>query len=508
MKHFFAICLVAILCTSTGWAKQEPITEYISVKGTLKRAYNQAPEGAPINIKLVMKISESKQYPSGIYYLADLEGQQTLIPKADLSYIEWAKPESLTEFWQQTYLTCHFYEQLAERAKPNDLRQEVEAESQEYLEHLNEIIYEDDYIASYVQGILAKLCGANVTTNRNGNLNVLIIQSSEPTSFMLPGGNIIVSTGLLCTLDSEAELAAILSSEIGHYLYDHQVANVRRAEQRAQRALFWADVFSSVAYSYDADFYYNGDWRNLGASFVADIGSIISLLSIPVVNRLGMNYSEGQEREADRLAVRILNFTGYPEDALTSALRKVRDYYQRNRRPEDILRYNSIDDIQQRIEGKPEPATTPADRPYLKNTYDVVNFNANLNYTAALYQEAIMLAQKNINNQLADSQTYVTLVRSKMALDNTEAVNNECLALLDKADELSSHGAPDLDVGKQRILLLMRMQKQSRAVDALQGYMDILTAYKQQHPADRDERIWIDKELNWAQLMIQKINKL
>ena len=272
--------------------------------------------------------------------------------------------------------------------------------------------------------------------------------------------------------------------------------------------MFWADVFSSVAYSYDADFYYNGDWRNLGASFVADIGSIISLLSIPVVNRLGMNYSEGQEREADRLAVRILNFTGYPEDALTSALRKVRDYYQRNRRPEDILRYNSIDDIQQRIEGKPEPATTPADRPYLKNTYDVVNFNANLNYTAALYQEAIMLAQKNINNQLADSQTYVTLVRSKMALDNTEAVNNECLALLDKADELSRHGAPDLDVGKQRILLLMRMQKQSRAVDALQGYMDILTAYKQQHPADRDERIWIDKELNWAQLMIQKINKL
>ena len=507
MKRILAICLVAIFCANAALAKQDPITEYISVKGTLKKDYGQAHKGAPVNIKLVMKISESKQYPSGIYYLADLEGQQTLIPKADLGYIEWAKPESLTEFWQLTYLTHHFYERQAEQEKPNDLRQEVEAESQEYFEHLNEIAYEDAYIASYVQGVLAKLCGANVTTNRNSNLNTFIIQSPEPTSFMLPGGNIIVSTGLLCTLDSEAELAAILASEIGHYLYDHQVTNVRRATQRAQRALFWADVFSSLAYSYKEDYYYDGDWRDLGVSAVADVGTIISLLCVPVINRLGMNYSGDQEREADRLAARILNFTGYPEDALTSALRKVRDYYLRNRRQENILRYNCIDDLQQRIEGKPDPAPAPADRPYLKNTYDVVNFNADLNYLAALYQEAIMLAGKNIGNRLADSRTYVTLVRSKMAIGNTEGVNNECLALLDKAEEASAD-APNPDVCKQRILLLMRMQKQSRAINALHGYMDLLAAYKQQRPEEKEERIWIDKELNWAQLMIQKINKL
>ena len=168
-----------------------------------------------------------------------------------------------------------------------------------------------------------------------------------------------------------------------------------------------------------------------------------------------------------------------------------------------FLWYNA----QQRIEGKPDPAPAPADRPYLKNTYDVVNFNADLNYLAALYQEAIMLAGKNIGNRLADSRTYVTLVRSKMAIGNTEDVNNECLALLDKAEEASAD-APNPDVCKQRILLLMRMQKQSRAIDALHGYMDLLAAYKQQRPEEKEERIWIDKELNWAQLMIQKINKL
>ena len=507
MKCFFTICLVAIFCASTGFAKQEPITEYINIKGTLKQDYGQAPQGATVNIKMVLKVSESKQYKRGVYYLADLEGQQILIPKDDLDYIELDKPQNLSDFWQQIYLTYHFYEQQAEQEKPNDLRLEVEAESQEYLEHLNEIAYEDAYTASYVQSVLAKLCGPNVTTNRNGNLNTFVIQSPEPTSFMLPSGNIIVSTELLCTLDSEAELAAILASEIGHYLYDHQVTNVHRATQRAQRALFWADVFSSVAYNYGVDFYYDGDWRNLGASFVADMGTIISLLCVPVINRLGMNYSNSQEQEADKLACRILSFTGYSEDALTSALRKIRDYYLRNRRQENILRYNSIEDLQKRIEGKPDPVPAPTDRPYLKNTYDLINFNADLNYRAALYQETIMLTEKNIANRLADCQTYIILVRAKMALDNTETVNNECLSLLEKAKEISQ-GFPNPDVCKQRILLLMRMQKQSKALTELHDYIDILTTYKKQRPADKEERIWIDKEMNWAQLMIERINKI
>ena len=220
-----------------------------------------------------------------------------------------------------------------------------------------------------------------------------------------------------------------------------------------------------------------------------------------------MNYSNSQEQEADKLACRILSFTGYSEDALTSALRKIRDYYLRNRRQENILRYNSIEDLQKRIEGKPDPVPAPTDRPYLKNTYDLINFNADLNYRAALYQEAIMLTEKNVANRLADCQTYIILVRAKMALDNTETVNNECLSLLDKAKEISQ-GFPNPDVCKQRILLLMRMQKHSKALTELHDYMDILTTYKKQRPADKEERIWIDKEMNWAQLMIERINKI
>ncbi len=47
MKRFFTICLVAIFCASTGFAKQEPITEYINIKGTLNKTTDRLLKGQP-----------------------------------------------------------------------------------------------------------------------------------------------------------------------------------------------------------------------------------------------------------------------------------------------------------------------------------------------------------------------------------------------------------------------------------------------------------------------------
>ena len=511
MKRILTLCLLLLLCVTYSMAKQEPYSDVLNIKGTLKSPYQQIPAGSPVTIRMVMKISGTTQYEAGIYYMTEANGETFMLPQGGLSQIELASPQNTTEFWQQIYLTHHFYEQKIKTSELEEFRREVEEESREYLEHLNDILYEDAYITSYVQGIVARMCGDNITTYRNGNLNVYVIQSPEPSSFMLPSGSLIVSTGLLCALDSEEELTAVLADEISHYLFDHQLNNIRKAERRAQRALFWADVFSATSYALEDAYYYGGNERTLGASALADVGTIISLLCLPVIDRLGMNYSDKQEKEADQLAGEILAFHGYPTDALSSGLKKIRDYYLRNRQTEDILRYHSVDDLQKRIEALPaSEGSTSADnanRPYLKNTYDAVNFNAALNYAGGLFKESIMLAEKNIKNRLADAQTYVLLVQSKMALYNTPEANEECLALLEEADKLAPN-APNLDVCKQRILLLMRMKKQSDALHSLQDYVDVLHAYQEQRPADREERIWIDKEMNWALMLMEKINKV
>lgn len=509
MKRILALCLLLLLCVTYSMAKQEPYSDVLNIKGTLKSPYQQIPAGSPVTIRMVMKISGTTQYEAGIYYMTEANGETFMLPQGGLSQIELASPQNTTEFWQQIYLTHHFYEQKIKTSELEEFRREVEEESREYLEHLNDILYEDAYITSYVQGIVARMCGDNITTYRNGNLNVYVIQSPEPSSFMLPSGSLIVSTGLLCALDSEEELTAVLADEISHYLFDHQLNNIRKAERRAQRALFWADVFSATSYALEDAYYYGGNERTLGASALADVGTIISLLCLPVIDRLGMNYSDKQEEEADLLVLDILTFNGCRKEALGSALRKIRDYYIRNRQTSDILRYNSIDKLQERIAQLPadETDTAPADRPYLRTVYDAVNFNAALNYSGGLFKEAIMLTQKNIDNRLADSQTYLLMVQSKMALYNTEEVNEECLSLLDKAEALP-HATRNPEVSKQRILLLMRMKKQTEALHTLQDYMNLLNAYQEQRPADREEQIWIEKEMNWAQLLIEKINQI
>lgn len=511
MKRTLTFCLIALLCAMNGMAKQEPMSDYLNVKGTLKEAYQQMPQGAPVIIRMVMRVSETDQYETGIYYQIESNGQNFLLPQSWLNIVAMDKPETVSDFWQQTYLKHHIYEQRKEQEKNQDFRREVEEECQDYLAHLNDIVYEDAYMTSYVQGLVATLCADQVLTGRNGNLNVCVIQSLEPTVFVLPSGTLIVSTGLLSSLDSEAELVALLATEIGHHLFDHLMDNIHKAERRAKRATFWANVFNELSYSFEGEYYFRGNHDALNASLAADIGEIISLLCLPAFDRLGMNYSDKQEKEADQLAGEILAFHGYPTDALSSGLKKIRDYYLRNRQTEDILRYHSVDDLQKRIEALPaSEGSTSADnanRPYLKNTYDAVNFNAALNYAGGLFKESIMLAEKNIKNRLADAQTYVLLVQSKMALYNTPEANEECLALLEEADKLTPN-APNLDVCKQRILLLMRMKKQSDALHSLQDYVDVLHAYQEQRPADREERIWIDKEMNWALMLMEKINKV
>ena len=94
---------------------------------------------------------------------------------------------------------------------------------------------------------------------------------------MLPNGTMLISTGLLCTLDSEDELAAIIANEMSHFVLDHQVNNIYRAERRAKRAAFWGTVLAVTAEVALEVAYWDDDDTALGVGAVASIGSIAAL---------------------------------------------------------------------------------------------------------------------------------------------------------------------------------------------------------------------------------------
>ena len=218
-----------------------------------------------------------------------------------------------------------------------------------------------------------------------------------------------------------------------------------------------------------------------------------------------MKYKIGQELVSDQLARELLAFKGYNPDGMASALNKITNYYNQQQRSDDLTRYGSISDLTKRIE-KAGKIQNLSSRPYLKMTSDVVTFNAAMNYANKRYKEAARLIRKNVENEFATDNDYIILVKAQMALSNTDETNNQCLALLDKAQELAG-ASPNLDISKQRILLLMRMHKQAKAANVLKEYIDQLSQYQNQG-IEGEEKEWTNKEMGWANQMLSKISRI
>lgn len=508
MKRLITLFILTILVVTAGFAKpkQKDLSGAIAVRGELKKGYKQTPAGTSLIIRRVVKMHKANDdNSSDIYYAVEINGIQETIPLEEMDIIKLAKPETDQEFWQQVYLKRHLYERFDNRGYKHKLRQEIDEECVDYLDKLSEIAYQDDYLTSYVQGVFAKLNAITIDENRNESLNIRLIQSPEPDAFMLPNGSMVVSTGLLCTLDSEDELAAVIACELAHFVFDHQMNNIQVAERRAQRAAFWAGVFTEVSNAALDVAYWDDNDNAYAVSLVADIGLVASLLSIPATDRLGMKYKSGQEVISDNLARELLAFKGYKPDGLASALDKISEYYKVQQRSENLTRYNSLSDLQKRIE-KAGGFQSLRSRPYLKTTSDVITFNASMNFANKRYKETAQLINKNMVNELATDNDYIIFVKAQMALSNTEETNKQCLSMLDKAQELVGENQ-NLDIYKQRILLLMRMNKQAKAANTLKEYLTLLTQYQSQG-IEGEEKSWTNKEIGWASQMLNKISRI
>lgn len=178
MKRFFSLFLVTLLVTLGTSAKYRSLSGQLSIKGTLNETFEEWPSGTAVTIQqLVDMPNDMGSYQRGLYYILFIGEQQHLMPANQIHLIDLAQPDTDAEFWQQTFLKNHLYEYWDGREYSTQLLREVDAECYDYMESLGDIIYEDAYATSLAQGLLAKLCGDQIRTYQNGNLQIRIIQS-------------------------------------------------------------------------------------------------------------------------------------------------------------------------------------------------------------------------------------------------------------------------------------------------------------------------------------------
>ncbi|GAB6040961.1 M48 family metallopeptidase [Endothiovibrio diazotrophicus] len=133
-----------------------------------------------------------------------------------------------------------------------------------------------------------------------------IIKGKAPNAFAAPGGMILLTEGLVALAQNEEQLAAVVAHEIAHVALGHGVAVLKTANFTEAGAIVGEAQLS----------------RKMGGA--GAMGHLFSQSVSAVVQKLVVNgYSQDQEFDADREAVRILYRAGYDPTAATALLQRL-----------------------------------------------------------------------------------------------------------------------------------------------------------------------------------------
>ena len=139
----------------------------------------------------------------------------------------------------------------------------------------------DAGLREYLQGIACKLAGAHCA-----DVRVYPVRTPFFNASMAPNGMLQIWSGLLLRADNEAQLAAVLGHELGHYLQRHTLDRLRDAKSRSAFGTFLA-AFGLVGML--------GQLATLAAAFA---------------------FTRDQEREADAIGLTLMRDAGYdPREA-------------------------------------------------------------------------------------------------------------------------------------------------------------------------------------------------
>jgi len=360
---------------------------------------------------------------------------------------------NIQDFWKVQSIKNEVYENLSKNGMQYSLRKDWEDEALKYLNELeqNNFVFEDKYLENYLYSLAYKIYPGSIQDGRPGIVNVKIMIHNAPNAFIFPNGSMIITTGLLSTINSEEELIAVMSHEISHFVLDHPAININKAIQRQKNAEFWAAFATTLAAATEVvvssrnSYYVPGALTNSTAIIATSIASAF-------IERLGLKYSREQETAADNCAIELMKFYKIDPTALSSALLKIRNYCVLTgnyfalsgdgTHPEITSRINAI--------GRPNQ--------FKSITYDklisfVTTTNAINEFNSMHFKACQDLVERNINSGVPTEDDYILKAITNLYLYDTPEKNSECLELLTKAKNLNV--ATTINVYKQEAIVLI-----------------------------------------------------
>jgi Zn-dependent protease with chaperone function len=200
-------------------------------------------------------------------------------------------------------------------------------------------LLEDRQVVDYVEALGVRLARRSARSHLRYRFRV--INSDDIGAFVLPGGFVYVTRGLIESAADEAELAGVLAHEIGHVAARHHASRIRR------------EKLAALGFTTLGPF--------LGTGVRAITGRQVGQAGL---RGLLQRFSRENEREADRLGAKMLYEAGYDPQAMLSFLERTEA--ERGRRPGSVRRFfashpnleeraDNIGDLLELFSPKPDP---------------------------------------------------------------------------------------------------------------------------------------------------------
>lgn len=455
---------------------------------------------------------ESTGYAELSIFATESGGNSITFDAKKTSRLEFINIDNSSKVWCKNLIQSGLYELFLEKGYQPDLRNELIDESSNYLNSIKEHIgfYEDKYFEDYLYTIANKIYSGFSNDKRATDINVKILNDPKPNAFSLPNGYVLISTGLLSQIQSEDELVAVLAHEIAHFVLDHHIQNILKEIDRKKKAEFWS-AFATIAAATTEAYIASNNQYYIPGALTNNIAIASSIISQDIIKRLGIEYNQGQETQADLVAQEILSVLKYDKSAMSMALLRLKKYGDITGNLNAMTGGDSHPDIDTRLNSlgsMPNDSlfTQPA---YIKKVSFISSDNAWLELWELNHlQIAYVIADKNIINKVATESDFIVKAVAKRRLLNTKESNEEALNLLNKAKTLNV--TPYILTDKELGITYLRLDNKIEAKKSFHLYLISLNELKERNEIKeiKNYNYQIESEIIWTKKMIFKVDNL
>ena len=144
----------------------------------------------------------------------------------------------------------------------------------------------DPELSQYIQSLGTRITSGGV--NSNFPFTFLLVFNSDVNAFALPGGIVVINSGLLTLGKQESEVASVLAHEIAHVTQRHIARNFFNSKS--------LNVISALTFLGSI----------LAAAYGSDLGKAAIITTQAGIQQKRLAYSRGFEQEADRIGMQLL----------------------------------------------------------------------------------------------------------------------------------------------------------------------------------------------------------